>query len=94
LNELTIKYSLESLEKADSIIKLGGWAFFPNQNNDNCVITLVLRKEEVNYKVETELVLRQDVTSYFKSQHSLDHSGFSVKMRSSSFQLENIKLAL
>jgi len=83
-DELTIKYRLESLEIADSIIKLGGWAFFPNQNNDNCLITLVLTKEEINYKVETELMLRQDVTSYFKSQYSLDHSGFSVKMRSSS----------
>jgi len=83
-DKTNIKYNLESLEIADSLIKLGGWAFFPNQNNDNCLITLVLKKEGINYKVETELVLRQDVTSYFKSQHSLDHSGFSVKMRSSS----------
>ena len=79
-----IKFNLESLEAGDSIIKSRGWAYLPDQDNDNCKISLILTKGEKNYIVETELVLRQDVTSYFKSQHSLDHTGFSVKMRNSS----------
>jgi hypothetical protein len=83
-DKVNIKYNLESLEMADSIIKLSGWAFFPDQDNDNSLITLVLTKEEIKYKVEMELIIRQGVTSYFKSQYRLDHSGFSVKMRKSS----------
>ena len=83
-DKMNIKYNLESLEMVDSIINLSGWAFFQNQDNDNNIISLVLTKEEIRYTVETEPVFREGITSYFKSQYSLDRSGFSVKMRKSS----------
>ena len=79
-DQVKIKYNLETLEMVDSLIKLSGWAFFQNQDNDNNIITLVLAKGEIKYKVETELVFREGIKSYFKSQYSLDRSGFSVKI--------------
>jgi hypothetical protein len=79
-----IKYNLETIQINNDIVTASGWAYLPDQDNDNCKISLVLTEGEKKYMIETEAVLRPDIASYFKSNYRLDNAGFTVKFRKGS----------
>ncbi len=60
-----------------------GWAALENQNANSSKISIILKSIENIYQCSTDPFLRHDVTTYFKSKHNFDNSGYSVKLRKS-----------
>lgn len=79
-------YSIESFDTSNQKVRAGGWAYFEGQTSDDSVIELALLKEGKFTKLKTTEVIREDVTSYFKSKYDLKRSGFS-----SNFDIKNLE---
>ena len=73
-------YNIEMFEITNNMIKISGWAYFDQQAATNSVIDIVLLKEgeKIAERLQTQKVIRTDVTSYFKSDFDLSNSGFVV----------------
>ncbi|MDI9256109.1 glycosyltransferase family 39 protein [Flavobacterium sedimenticola] len=72
------KFNLETYQYADNKLTLTGWAYFDNQDAKKTEINLILVKDRKAIRLQTQRVIRKDVTEYFKSNFDLDDSGFSV----------------
>jgi len=73
-------YNIEMFEIPNNMVKISGWAYFDQQAATNSVIDIVLLKEgeKIAERLQTQKVIRTDVTSYFKSDFDLSNSGFVV----------------
>lgn len=72
--------NLEAFENTDNIVKVKGWAYFDKQAATKSSIDIVLIKDGVATRLQTQKVARPDVTTYFKSDFDLSNSGFSSEM--------------
>lgn len=88
------KYSIETYEDSNNIIKATGWAYFENQDSSPTSIDLVLIKESVAIRLNTQKVTRPDVTSYFKLSYNANNSGFNSVMDASQLPVGNYVLAI
>ncbi|HEU5168058.1 MAG TPA: hypothetical protein VFU29_21085, partial [Chitinophagaceae bacterium] len=73
-----IEYNIASVEENENKFLIDGWAFFKNADSRNTKINLILQDTTgITYRVNTDIVRRADVSSYFKNP-LLDYSGFAV----------------
>ena len=72
--------SVEGILENPTYWLIKGWAFLPGQDSEGSEITLVLNRDGQNVAVNTNPVMRPDVTTYFKSKNNLEYSGFEVKL--------------
>ncbi|MGV9002537.1 glycosyltransferase family 39 protein [Flavobacterium sp.] len=70
-------FNIESFDNSDQKVRVDGWAYFEGQDSKDSHIELALLKEGKFIMLKTNEVLREDVTSYFKSKYDLKKSGFS-----------------
>lgn len=86
--------SIETLERTGNIVKVNGWAYFENQDATNSTVAILFVKDDKAERFNTQKVNRPDVTSYFKSEHNLDNSGFSSTFDVSGLAPGNYKIAV
>jgi len=73
-------FYVEAFDNSNQRVKIDGWAYFEGQASDESVIELALLKDGKFTKLATTEVIREDVTSYFKSEFDLKKSGFSSSL--------------
>lgn len=71
-------FFIETFSEDSENVSFGGWAYFENESTENLTIQILAIKENKAQKLAFENVLREDVTSYFKSSYDLSKSGFNV----------------
>jgi hypothetical protein len=89
-----VRASVERTEKRQDMIYISGWGFLEHKGSENVAIQLVFRNETGNYLVDTEPVLRKDVTSYFKSANNLDNAGFEARVLKNSLPKGKYQIGL
>ncbi|MEE9408227.1 MAG: DUF6311 domain-containing protein [Polaribacter sp.] len=75
----SIKFNLESLVLKKKTVLAKGWAFIEKTDSKNAKISLILRSNKEQFKIETNNFSRPDVTQYFKSNISYHNSGFETQ---------------
>jgi len=71
--------NLEIIDKKDKTVKISGWAVLENMNSNNSKIKIVFQSNSKIYVFNTELVMRNDVTTSHKNKFNYDYSGFEFK---------------
>lgn len=87
-------FNIETFLDSKRNISISGWAYFQNQATQTTQTYLALINEKNSYLIETNRIERVDVTNYFKSQHSLSASGFTLDINKKVYENGNYKLAL
>jgi len=77
LNKNDLKYYLSSIEENKDQVLVDGWAFIENTDTRGARINLILQNRGLIYKINTDIVRRDDLISYFKDP-LLGFGGFSV----------------
>ncbi|MBD3723505.1 MAG: glycosyltransferase family 39 protein, partial [Flavobacteriaceae bacterium] len=76
-------FNLEVFEIVNNKVILSGWAYFDGISSENSKISIVLINKKTDIKktktIPIQLVVRQDVTSYFKCDFNADNSGFKAE---------------
>lgn len=73
-------YYIDSFTLNANLFQVSGFAFFNDQDSKDSSIELVLIEGEKTFSLQVQREIREDVTTYFKSQNNLDNSGFSAKL--------------
>ena len=81
-----VNFSIENFENKSDKIELNGWAYFDGQGMENSKIYIIAIKNNLPKVIPIENILREDVTSYFKSPFNLSNSGFKSEMLKSDFE--------
>ncbi len=89
-----INCSIEVFEDKTNMISLSGWSYFLNQGMENATINLIAIKDNIPKILTIENVLRDDVTSYFKSPFNLSKSGFKATILKSNLEKGNYQLGV
>lgn len=81
----SFKFNVEKWANSNNEIKVSGWAYFDKQEASKSVIDIVLIKTgDLNaLRLQTQKVIRKDVTTFFKSDFDVSNSGFSSTFNSS-----------
>lgn len=79
-NGSDVNYAIEIFNDAENSIDVSGWIYFYDQSMQNAKIYTLLINDEKEMVLNTEIVNREDVTSYFKSDFDLSRSGFKTKI--------------
>lgn len=74
--------NLEIINKKSNVVKMSGWAALENIDSKNSKIRIVLLSKSKKYGFDTELVMRNDVTTSHKNKVNYDYSGFEFKFLS------------
>jgi hypothetical protein len=80
-----ISYTIEKISDNNKFYHLKGWAFIKGNSVDKSEKYLVLTKEEKQYIIATNIILRPDVTAYFKAK-DLSKSGFKSYIYKKDFE--------
>ncbi len=80
INGDKFNYSIETYESSENLIKVVGWAYFEGIDALQTDIDLVLIKDAFAFRLNTERIIRADVTSYFKLSFNANNSGFNSNM--------------
>ncbi len=94
INGDVFKFNLESYQFTNNIVAATGWAFFEGHDAVKTEINLVLIKEGVATRLQTQKVMRKDIAEYFKSDFELSNSGFTTTADISKFEEGNYQLAI
>lgn len=87
-------YNLETFDTSTSIVKISGWAYFEKQDATKSVLYLVLIKDGIAHRLQSKKVLRDDVTTYFKSDFDLSNSGFNGTVDVTTLEVGKYELGL
>lgn len=71
--------NLEIIDKKDKTVRISGWAALENMNSNNNKIKIAFQSNSKIYVFNTELVMRNDVTTSHKNKFNYDYSGFKFK---------------
>ncbi len=89
------KLNIESYKFDNNTITITGWAFFGEQTSDKTEIKLILIKDNKSTKIiQTQKVIRKDISEYFKSSFDYSNSGFTTTTNLESFEKGNYTLAV
>jgi 4-amino-4-deoxy-L-arabinose transferase-like glycosyltransferase len=94
LNGEKVNFAIENFENKSDKIELSGWAYFESQGMENSKINIIAIKNNLPKVMPIENVLREDVTSYFKSSFNLANSGFKLEMLKSDFEKGNYQIGI
>lgn len=92
--EKPILSNLESVLIENNNVKINGWAAIKDQNSENTKIEIVLLSNDKKYVLESDMLIRHDVTSSFKDTHNYDFSGFTVKFKKKSLPFGTYKIGV
>jgi hypothetical protein len=73
-----VMYNLEKIDRKKGIVKINGWAAVKNQNSNNKTLKLILSNSTKKLELETDLILRNDVTMANNNKFNYDFSGFEL----------------
>lgn len=86
--------NIETFEYANDVAKVAGWAYFAGQPAAETTIEILLIKDGKGQRFSTEKVLRNDVTTYFKSDFDLGNSGFAAVYNSKDLEPGRYQIAI
>lgn len=92
--EKSIISNLESVVIEKNHVKINGWAAIKDQNSENTKIEIVLLSKDKKYVLESDMIIRHDVTSSFKNLHNYDFSGFTLKFKKKTLPSGNYKIGV
>lgn len=78
-NGAAFALSVEVFENNGSTYNIHGWAYFEGETATDTTIELVLISNGKAFKIQSQKIKREDVTTYFKSAFDLSNSGFDAK---------------
>ncbi|MEJ0057075.1 MAG: DUF6311 domain-containing protein [Bacteroidota bacterium] len=82
---------VEIVDDRKNEIEVRGWAFIQGQSSYGNRIEIILKSDDKIYRSPSDIVLRPDVTSYFKSPNNLDMSGFVSNVYERRFEQRRIR---
>jgi len=82
------------LENKDNVVTVVGWVYFPGQAATDSKAEILLVKDGIITRLDSEKVFRDDVTTYFKSEFDLSNSGFSATINTAELQKGTYTLAV
>ncbi|KGO85821.1 hypothetical protein Q765_14445 [Flavobacterium rivuli WB 3.3-2 = DSM 21788] len=88
------EFSIEVVKDLGRKVTVTGWAYFHDQSMEKSKISIVLVTDKKDIVLDTESVLREDVTTYFKSKYDLSNSGFTIQIDKTNLEPGTYKLAL
>lgn len=88
------EFSFEVVKDLGRTVDIYGWAYLHDQSMEKSKISVVLINDKKDITLDTESVIREDVTEYFKSKYDLSNSGFATKIDKSKLEAGTYKLAL
>lgn len=77
LDKDSIRIWVSQIKTHSQFVKITGWAFLENKNNDNSVAAIVLKSRNHIYEVSTSNYERNDLGSFYKRQ-DLSRAAFSA----------------
>jgi mannosyltransferase len=89
-----IRFYVDTFENTDNIVNASGWAYFDQQESINTNIDIILIKERQAFKLQTQKVVRQDVTDAVKSGLDLNNCGFNSKLNIADLKPGKYRLAI
>jgi hypothetical protein len=90
-----INYNIESFEEQDDFLKIYGWAYLKKQEAIfSKVEILAFNKDNIPFILNSEKIIREDVTSYFKSSIDISNSGFKVETSKKNLKKGKYKVAI
>lgn len=89
-----VNFAIENFENKSDKIELSGWAYFDGQGMENSKIYSIAIKNNLPKVMPIENILREDVTSYFKSPFNLSNSGFKSEMLKSDFEKGSYQIGI
>ena len=79
INKKNIQFAFEPLTEDEEKIIIKGWAFVKGRDSKGGKTNLILQNKGLNYRINTDMVLRQDVIDYFKNP-LFGYTGFYVEI--------------
>jgi len=79
INGDKFNYYIDVFEVNADKLKLGGYAFFHDQDASETIIQTVLVKDEKLIKIYSRYERRDDVSTYFNSKYDIGNSGFKTE---------------
>ncbi len=77
LKKNDLQYDIATIEENQDQFVVDGWAFIRNTDTRGAKINLVLQDKDLIYKINTDIINRGDLVSYFKNP-LVGYGGFSV----------------
>lgn len=88
-----LSYNIENIDTSGETVHISGWAYLNGKSAKRSQIYLLF-KSEIIFAVKVNVLERRDVTSYFKSQINIDHSGFDLQLDQNLLKEKNYKLGV
>ena len=78
----TVQWKQDEISISKDYVIISGWLIKQGESVDKAAIRIVLRDTESGryYVLPTDVIVRNDVTTYFADGNNYDYSGFSVKI--------------
>lgn len=86
--------NVEIFENNNNVVKTSGWAYFDKQDSSKSEIEIVFIKDGKAQRLQTQKVIRQDVTTYFKCDFDASNSGFTSTLDISVLEAGKHQLAI
>ena len=89
-----VMYNLEKIDRKKGVVKINGWAAIKNQNSNNKSLKLILSNTSKKLELETDLILRNDVTMANKNKFNYDFSGFELVFKDKDIPKGNYNIGI
>lgn len=66
LGNIPVRIWIDQLKTHSALIKISGWAFLENENNDSSKVSVILKSEKYSYELPTKNYLRPDLPEFYK----------------------------
>ena len=66
LGDIPVRIWIDQLKTHSALIKISGWAFLENENNDSSKVSVILKSEKHSYELPTKNYLRPDLPEFYK----------------------------
>lgn len=86
--------NLEDVTAYNGSLYINGWAGFENEDSKNTNIKIAISNNRNIYELETQKVIRKDVTSYYKNKYNYDQTGYKSKNKLGFFPKGKYKIAV
>lgn len=86
--------NVEDAKVYNGSLYINGWAGFENEDSKGTNTKIIISNKTTIYEIETQKVLRKDVTSFNQNKFNYDETGYKSKNKIDSFTKGKYKVAI
>jgi hypothetical protein len=88
-----IIYNLESISIKKGVVKMNGWAAIKNKSSESKTLKIILINKN-KYELETDMIIRNDVTSSNENKFNYSYSGFELQFKQKNIPKGSYKIGI